>query len=76
MIPIEMKKEIKTCDECESEFYSEKSEMKSLCPNCSHFIYGYDNCEHVFINARCIKCYWNDSTTDFIKSIMNANFEK
>ena len=64
-----MDKELRTCDECESEYYSETSEMDKLCPNCSHYLYGYDNCQHVFENGRCKFCYWNGDTTKFIEGI-------
>ncbi|MDF9796328.1 putative RNA-binding Zn-ribbon protein involved in translation (DUF1610 family) [Catalinimonas alkaloidigena] len=64
-----MKKEIRICDECYSEYYADTSRMGKLCPNCSHFLYGYDNCQHVFRNGRCEKCYWNGETTKFIESL-------
>lgn len=59
-------KAIAVCDECGSEFYKETSQMSSLCPNCSHFLYGYKNCSHQFENGRCLKCFWNGTTTSFI----------
>jgi len=40
--------------------------MKSLCPECSHILYGYQNCEHIFENNRCKKCYWNGNYSTFI----------
>ncbi len=62
-----MNREIKVCDECESEYYKDSSEMVSLCPNCANKLYGYLNCEHNFENDRCIKCYWNGQTSDYLK---------
>lgn len=66
-----MKQEIKKCNECSSEFYINSSEMKALCPNCSHFLYGYENCKHKFKNGRCEKCYWNGKTSEFLNSKKN-----
>lgn len=48
---------IKICDECESEYFSYTSKMAQLCPNCSHYLYGYENCIHNFVDGRCLKCY-------------------
>lgn len=59
-------KSLTTCDECESEYYTISSRMGSLCPNCSHLLYGYDNCPHEFENGRCVKCYWNGSVSEFL----------
>ncbi len=58
-------KTIKTCDECGSTFYPDSSDMSSLCPECAHKLYGYKNCEHEFKNGRCLKCFWDGSTSDF-----------
>lgn len=54
-----MNKELKICDECKSEYFAETSKMMYLCPNCSHYLHGYENCNHHFKNGRCIHCYWN-----------------
>ena len=67
-----MKKETIVCSECESEFFKEASEMKGLCPECAHYLYGYQNCVHQFINDRCIKCYWNGCSTDYINKLKNS----
>jgi predicted RNA-binding Zn-ribbon protein involved in translation (DUF1610 family) len=58
-------KNISICDECGSEYYTETSKMSSLCPNCSHILYGYINCSHDFENGRCLKCFWNGATSGF-----------
>ena len=55
------------CDECGSEYVLEKSKMKSLCPNCAHMIYGYENCKHIFEQGRCVKCLWNGNKSEYIK---------
>lgn len=49
-------KKIKICDECESQYFVETSKMANLCPNCSHYLYGYENCNHKFENGRCLNC--------------------
>jgi predicted RNA-binding Zn-ribbon protein involved in translation (DUF1610 family) len=65
------KNKIKICDECKSEFNKDTSEMESLCPECSSILYGYQNCEHHFIENRCEKCYWNGNSSEYIKQIRN-----
>lgn len=55
------------CEECGSEFLKSSSKMKALCPECSHRIYGYPNCSHVFENGRCIYCHWDGSRSGYIK---------
>ena len=67
---------INTCDECNSEYYSDTSQMTNLCPECSHFLYGYKNCKHEFRNGRCIKCLWNGSSSDYIQKLKNENLDK
>ena len=62
-------KDIKSCDECASEYYANTSNMSSLCPDCSHHLYGYPNCEHNFANGRCTKCYWHGESTDYIRGL-------
>jgi len=66
-----MEREIKECDECRSLYYKEASEMLALCPECAHYLYGCKKCEHHFEMGRCIKCYWDGSTSDFIISLKN-----
>lgn len=60
---------IETCDECKSELYKDSSLMQNLCPECSNILYGYKNCEHEFTNQRCIKCYWNGNSNDYLDKI-------
>ncbi len=56
------------CDECGSEYLSHTSKMTSLCPECSHVFYGYENFEHKFKNNRCEKCLWNGYTPMYLKN--------
>lgn len=62
-----MNKQIKKCDECESEYYSDSSSMAALCPECASILYGYPNCQHKFENGRCSICYWDGSKSEYIK---------
>lgn len=64
-----MNREIRTCSECESEYYADSSKMMELCPDCSHYLYGYKNCNHDFKEGRCIKCYWNGKSSKYIEDI-------
>lgn len=62
-----MKDGVSNCSECDSEYFTKSSEMTSLCPECSHKIYGYENCEHEFKNDRCLKCFWNGNQSAYLK---------
>ncbi|WP_024857470.1 hypothetical protein [Ruminococcus albus] len=64
-----MEKDIGICDECGSKYLLSASKMKGLCPECSHILYGYENCSHVFKDGRCEKCLWDGSESAFIKNI-------
>ena len=68
--------DIKICDECESEYKAQTSEMVSCRPECSHIIYGYKNCDHNFENNRCIKCLWNGKSCEYIKKLKNKTITK
>ena len=63
-------KNIIICDECGSEYLKETAKMTSLCPECSHILYGYENCEHIFENGKCIKCLWNGQHSEYIKTLL------
>ena len=65
------KKEIVVCNECGSKFFKKSSNMMGLCPECTYYLYGYPNCNHVFKNERCIYCYWDGSESDYIKWLKN-----
>ncbi len=67
-----MNKELKICDECKSEYFGESSKMIKLCPNCSHFLHGYENCIHQFKNSRCINCYWNGNVSKYIAKLKKS----
>lgn len=62
---------IKTCDECESEYYAHTSRMVNLCAECAHVLYGHENCMHEFKEGRCIKCFWNGKSSKFIQQTKN-----
>lgn len=71
-----MEIEIKSCEECKSDYFSKSSEMLHLCPECSHILYGYENCNHVFQNNRCINCYWNGNTTKYLEKLKQEKNNK
>lgn len=62
-----MEQPIVICGECGSEYYKNTSKMANLCPECSNFLYGYDNCTHRFENGRCVKCCWDGSVSEYAK---------
>lgn len=72
-----MNKELTTCKECKSEYFTATSKMEKLCPNCAHFLYGYERCYHRFENGeRCTKCHWNGNVSEFVTSIIKRNKKK
>ena len=72
MILVVMKEGLKICDECESEYLGESSPMMNLCPNCSHFLYGYENCNHRFENDRCVYCHWNGNISEYVAKLKKS----
>ena len=61
---------IHQCDECESSYVAATSRMSALCPECSHILYGYPNCEHAFVDGRCTKCGWNGARSAYIRRLL------
>ena len=72
----ELQKEIKTCDECGSKFYASASKMQSLCPECASILYGYENCDHVFENGRCVKCFWDGSRSEYVREEVHRDMNE
>ena len=66
-------KETNICSECGSEFLKGASKMMGLCPECASVLYGYENCNHVFKNGKCIKCMWNGSRSDYIRFLIDIS---
>lgn len=61
-----------TCDECGSPFRRAASTMTGLCPECAHWIYGYDNCDHTMDDGRCTKCGWNGSVSVYVAGLKRS----
>lgn len=61
------------CDECGSKFIKAKSKMMSLCPECAHILFGYENCNHQFKDGKCELCHWDGSRSDYIKRLISNN---
>lgn len=64
--------QLKICAECGSQFNQTTSSMSNLCPECSHWLYGYESCQHEFRDGRCSKCNWDGSTSDYINKIRSS----
>ncbi len=65
-----IKKPTEICDECHAKFYINSSKMSNLCPNCSHYLYGYKNCNHLFKNGICVKCHWNGNLSVYLEKTL------
>jgi hypothetical protein len=54
--------------------------MSELCPQCAHDLYGYEACNHSFVNGRCIRCHWDGSGTGFLRppraELVNATWQQ
>ena len=68
-----MPKPKRRCDECESLYFSEASQMMSLCPECSHLLYDYPNCQHKFENGSCVNCGWDGSRSEYLKGLLQRH---
>ena len=68
-IKYKRKEETKECVECGSLYYPQTSEMKELCPECAHYLYGKKNCDHQFNFNRCVRCYWDGSVSRKVRQI-------
>jgi hypothetical protein len=50
--------------------------MSNLCPECAYILYDYKNCEHQFLNGRCVKCYWNGNKSAYINKLATETLNK
>lgn len=57
------------CDECGSLFLKSSSQMIGLCPECAHVLYGYPNCFHKFHKGRCVFCFWDGSSSNYVRKL-------
>ena len=64
-----MEREVRKCAECWSDYFADSSNMMELCPECSHYLYGYAACAHEMKSGRCTLCHWDGSSTPFIEGI-------
>lgn len=63
--------EIARCSECQSEYFVKSSQMMNLCPNCAHYLYGYENCPHQMENGKCLHCFWDGNYSTYIQNLIN-----
>ena len=64
-----MEKVKNTCSECSSLYFKETSKMADLCPECSHYLYNYPNCNHKIEKGHCLLCFWDGSQSEYIKGL-------
>ena len=67
---------LSVCSECGSKYIAASSKMKAMCPECASILYGYENCDHVFKDGRCIKCFWDRSRSVYIQRIVGGRSDK
>lgn len=48
--------QMRTCEECDSEYRGVASFMETLCPECAHHLHDYPNCNHEFETRSCKLC--------------------
>lgn len=66
---------VQRCDECGSDYLVTASQMSHLCVECSHWLYGYPPCEHVFVQGRCSRCGWDGSISQYIRNLRSQSSE-
>ena len=62
-------RQTKSCDECGSGHLAAASRMSHLCPECSHWLYGYPRCAQEFAERGCSKCGWDGSVSAYIRGL-------
>ncbi len=73
--PLDDRPPIQACDECGGDYITASSQMWKLCTECSHYLYGYPLCEHVFVGKKCAKCGWSGTRSKYIRKIIKAQSE-
>lgn len=72
LVQVNQKLEESECDECASHFIVSKSQMTHLCPECAHYLYNYDNCEHIMTDGYCSVCKWDGSTSSYVEKLKST----
>ncbi|MGF1739907.1 hypothetical protein L4C34_02275 [Vibrio profundum] len=72
LVQVNQKLEESECDECASHFIVSKSQMVHLCPECAHYLYNYDNCEHIMADGYCSVCKWDGSTSSYVEILKST----
>lgn len=71
-----MNKEINTCKECKSDYFTTTSKKENFCPNCAHYLYGQKECGHKMKGERCSKCHWDGTISERITALIERNDKK
>ncbi len=64
------------CDECGSDYLASSSRMTHLCPECSHWLYGYPPCAHEFVGGRCSRCGWDGAVSAYLGTLRSKPAEQ
>jgi hypothetical protein len=65
-------RELRACDECDSDYFADSSKMAKLCPECASLLYGHPVCQHVLQNGRCTICWWDGSRSVFTAALSKS----
>lgn len=71
-----MNKDINTCKECKSDYFTKKSKKENLCPNCAHYLYGQKQCKHEMKRGKCYKCHWDGTFSKRVTALIERNNKK
>ena len=72
-----MNKDINTCKECKSDYFTKTSKKENFCPNCAHYLYGQKECGHRFEGSkRCTQCHWDGTFSERITALIKRNNKK
>lgn len=67
--------ETRCCDECGSDYLASSAQMTHLCPECSHWLYGYPPCAHEFAGGRCSRCGWDGAVSAYLRTLQSKPAE-
>lgn len=68
-------RELRCCHECGSDYLAASSQMSHLCPEYSHWLYGYPPCAHEFVAGHCSRCGRDGSVSAYLRKLQAQSGE-